>query len=126
MKKINFEDLPSTKTPIDSKNLNLLQTNVENAIANVENATNEKFNVKTIEITDWDAVGEGQPLQRSFAGSVQKDGKWYYFINIRHRNGNADGINFGLQIRKSMMSGLNDFQFRIQNTENWSEWTNLF
>lgn len=32
MEKINFEDLPSTDTPIDSKNLNLLQTNVENAI----------------------------------------------------------------------------------------------
>mgnify|MGYP001853675476 CR=1 FL=1 len=35
MEKINFEDLPSTKTPIDSKNLNLLQTNVENAINGV-------------------------------------------------------------------------------------------
>ena len=32
MEKINFEDLPSTDTPIDSTNLNLLQTNVENAI----------------------------------------------------------------------------------------------
>ena len=32
MEKINFEDLPSTKTPIDSANLNLLQTNIENAI----------------------------------------------------------------------------------------------
>lgn len=32
MEKINFKDLPSTDTPIDSANLNLLQTNVENAI----------------------------------------------------------------------------------------------
>lgn len=32
MEKINFQDLPSTDTPIDSANLNLLQTNVENAI----------------------------------------------------------------------------------------------
>ena len=35
MEKINFEDLPSTDTPIDSTNLNLLQTNVENAINEV-------------------------------------------------------------------------------------------
>lgn len=35
MEKINFEDLPSTETPIDSKNLNLLQTNIENAINGV-------------------------------------------------------------------------------------------
>lgn len=35
MEKINFEDLPSTDTPIDSTNLNLLQTNVENAINGV-------------------------------------------------------------------------------------------
>ena len=119
MEKINFKDLPSKDTPIGSKNLNLLQANVENAI-------NEKFDVKTIEITDWDAVGEGQPLQKSFAGTVQKDGVWYYFINIRHRNGEADGINFGLQIRKSLMSGANDFQFRIQSSEVWSGWTDLF
>lgn len=32
MQKINFQDLPSTSTPIDSTNLNLLQQNVEEAI----------------------------------------------------------------------------------------------
>ena len=35
MEKINFKDLPSKDTPIDSKNLNLLQANVENAINNL-------------------------------------------------------------------------------------------
>lgn len=32
MKKINFEDLPSTDTPINSVNLNTMQDNIENAI----------------------------------------------------------------------------------------------
>lgn len=32
MEKINFKDLPNTDTPINSSNLNQLQTNVENAI----------------------------------------------------------------------------------------------
>ena len=35
MEKINFEDLPSTDTPINSTNLNLLQTNVENSINDI-------------------------------------------------------------------------------------------
>lgn len=32
MNKINFENLPSTNTPLNANNLNQLQTNVENAI----------------------------------------------------------------------------------------------
>ena len=32
MQKINFQDLPSTATPLSANNLNQLQTNVENAI----------------------------------------------------------------------------------------------
>lgn len=44
MEKINFEDLPSKDVPIDSTNLNLLQTNVENSINGTslfEGSTNE-------------------------------------------------------------------------------------
>ena len=37
MEKITFKDLPSTDTPINSTNLNLLQTNTENAINEVLN-----------------------------------------------------------------------------------------
>jgi hypothetical protein len=32
MNKINFENLPSTNTPLNAENLNLMQTNIENAI----------------------------------------------------------------------------------------------
>ena len=32
MQKINFQDLPSTNTPLNSTNLNGMQTNIENAI----------------------------------------------------------------------------------------------
>lgn len=35
MQKINFQDLPSTTTPLSANNLNQLQTNVENAINGV-------------------------------------------------------------------------------------------
>lgn len=37
MEKINFQDLPNTDTPINSTNLNLLQTNAENSINDVAN-----------------------------------------------------------------------------------------
>ena len=45
MEKIIFEDLPSTKTPINANNLNKIQENVENAI----NEVNDKFNYSTEE-----------------------------------------------------------------------------
>ena len=49
MDKINFVNLPSTTTPVNASNLNLLQTNVETAIGEVvqrtsnENGTAIKF-----------------------------------------------------------------------------------
>ena len=42
MEKIIFEDLPSTKTPINATNLNLVQDNVENAINDKPNVLNVK------------------------------------------------------------------------------------
>ena len=45
MEKIIFEDLPSTKTPLNAENLNQIQENVENAI----NEVNDKFNYSTEE-----------------------------------------------------------------------------
>lgn len=45
MEKIIFEDLPSTKTPLNAENLNKIQENVENAI----NEVNDKFNYSTEE-----------------------------------------------------------------------------
>ena len=49
MTKINFQDLPSTTTPLNASNLNTLQSNVESAIeTNIttgsERATNEYVN----------------------------------------------------------------------------------
>ena len=40
MEKIIFEDLPSTNTPINSTNLNKVQTNIENERNKVANASN--------------------------------------------------------------------------------------
>ena len=42
MQKINFQDLPSTTTPINATNLNAIQTNAEDAI----NTLDDKLNLK--------------------------------------------------------------------------------
>lgn len=39
MQKINFQDLPNTTTPISASNLNQVQTNVENAIDELNTPT---------------------------------------------------------------------------------------
>ena len=54
MDKINFQNLPNTTTPINATNMNLLQTNVENAINSLnvytssEKAIGEWIDGKTI------------------------------------------------------------------------------
>ena len=40
MDKINFQNLPNTTTPINATNMNLLQTNVENALPTSNSSTN--------------------------------------------------------------------------------------
>ena len=64
MEKINFENLPSTNTPINASNLNQLQTNVENAIE-------EKQTYSTTEqrIGTWI---NGKPLYRKVFYSTAK------------------------------------------------------
>ena len=52
MEKINFESLPSTKTPITATNLNQLQTNVENAINGVVLYENPSGTMGTITLSD--------------------------------------------------------------------------
>ena len=84
---------------------------------------------KTLEGINFDDVRKGGKLYKSFIGTVShiENGNivWYYLINIRHRNGIGDGENFGLQLRKPLFSGSNDFQWRFQNNNSWSNWTLL-
>ena len=57
MNKINFENLPSTRTPINASNLNQLQDNIEDAFkAKVlwENQTLRSFNPQTINLSSND------------------------------------------------------------------------
>ena len=84
MEKINFNDLPNTDTPINSSNLNQLQTNVENGI----NVVNNKFNYSTEEqvIGTWI---DGKPIYRKVVTFETSDN-----CNITHAHNivNADKL----------------------------------
>lgn len=73
----------------------------------------------------FDDVEEGESFYRSGLYSANVSSTWYNIINIRHRNGHADGLDYGLQIRKPF--GLNStMQIRSQNAKTWSGWEAIF
>ena len=79
--------------------------------------------VKDTEI--FDAVQENESLYRSGLYSVNDGSTWYNVINVRHRNGYSDGLDYGLQIRKPF--GLNStIQVRSQNSKTWSGWEAIY
>lgn len=67
MNKINFENLPSTNTPINAENLNAMQNNIENAINNIlqSGTTN---NVNYIKYIDGTLIQYGKVTLQSYTG----------------------------------------------------------
>lgn len=83
MQKINFEDKPSTTTPIDADNLNLLQDNVEEAIG----LTSNYFTRETV-IGKWK---DGKPLYRRVLDEVESPSVLNTYTPIVDlRNNNID------------------------------------
>ena len=77
MDKINFENLPSTNTPVNASDLNQMQSNIENAI-------NTKANLATTPQT---------PSGNTQVNSVQlgyNDGGWILNINANTSGQNVD------------------------------------
>lgn len=72
-------------------------------------------------LSDFDKVGVGEYLSKSGLYSVNVDNVWYHLLNIRHRNGESDGANYGLQIRSRFTMG-SPIEYRQQNAGTWSEW----
>ena len=72
MKKIPFKDLPSTDTPIDSANLNLLQDNVEDAIDEVSDDIIYVEYAQNYSIT----TGTGTRSRVTFQTSVPTGYEW--------------------------------------------------
>lgn len=76
-------------------------------------------------LSTFDDVGEGGELQRSGFYSVAFENVWYNLLNIRHRNGLSDGLNYGMQIRNPMTSAGAKIEFRQQTNGTWTSWRKL-
>ena len=88
MNKINFQNLPNTTTPINATNMNLLQTNVENAL-----------NEATIGTVLWENPNPGD--SNGFSGqtvTLSDDISNYRAISIQFRGyyGSTYSLNTGI------------------------------
>ena len=126
MEKINFKDLPSKDTPIDSKNLNLLQTNVESAINELnsenENTYSLKKEVSNISFNDLMNYGSGLFSLMSSTDnrpptSAQTN---YHFFVIQIK---SSSVNFVLQIAKWFFGG--PLYMRMLYNGTWQEWEEI-
>ena len=136
MQKINFKNKPSTNSPINADNLNLLQDNVEDAIDLVdikvdevkptilwENANlSNNFEAQTISLnlTNFDKIelifSEGQ----SYQFDIGNDGYVYVFQDA---NGNFTGSPY-VYLRRiaTTTTGLEIGDCRGQNTSQSGAW----
>lgn len=63
MNLIDFKNYPDTTTPVNADNLNLLQTNIENSINDVENDIT-KYRVKRCDLTNVNLVSGNNSIAK--------------------------------------------------------------
>ncbi len=84
-----------------------------------------KANTKEDSGLSFDDVGSGKALQRSGLYSAYISNTWYDLINIRHRNGNNDGVSYGMQFMTAMTSLNNGLFLRKQSGNSWTGWERI-
>ena len=114
MDKINFQDLPSTETPINSTNLNQIQDNVDSA--KVETTT-------TVTTTNTDLNDYIQEGRYVFTGSVTPTNIPTGVAGILEVYASKDG-RFVKQVWHRLgTTNTNDYQTFIRTFDNqWSNW----
>lgn len=71
-----------------------------------------------------DTVSSGI-LNKSGLYTIYDGSQWWNLINIRHRNGVTDGVNYGMQIRNTLTSSTSSLQLRQQTNGTWGSWRRL-
>ena len=72
-------------------------------------------------------VGNGKALQRSGLYSINTESDWWNLINIRHRNGESDGVSYGMQLISRLTNATSSLLIRKQTGANsWTAWENLY
>ena len=73
----------------------------------------------------FDDVGTGKQFNKSGLYTASTDNTWFNLINVRHRNGNSDGVDYGLQFFKTF-SNNSTLKIRSQNGGTWSDWEDIY
>lgn len=76
MQKINFQDLPSTSTPLNASTLNQMQDNIESAIEDVESVIPTIENSLDSDSTTNGASVHATKLLNTYSTNELKIGKW--------------------------------------------------
>lgn len=60
----------------------------------------------------------------SFMGTYSQNNQWYSTISCRHRNGQSDGTNYGMQLR-SILTTADNLSWRQNMNGSWGGWKTL-
>jgi hypothetical protein len=60
----------------------------------------------------------------SFIGTYSQNDQWYSTISCRHRNGQGDGTNYGLQLR-SILTKADNLSWRQNMNGSWGDWKTI-
>jgi hypothetical protein len=60
----------------------------------------------------------------SFIGTYSQNDQWYSTISCRHRNGQGDGTNYGLQLR-SILTKADNLSWRQNMNGSWGGWKTI-
>ena len=105
MNLIDFKDYPDTTTPVNADNLNLLQTNIENSIDDVENDIT-KYKVKRYDLTNVNLVSGNNSIAKPASVDTMR------IINvIVYRGGNASNAYY---------TSFNSGNIHIYSAENYN------
>lgn len=105
MNLIDFKNYPDTTTPVNADNLNLLQTNIENSIDDVENDIT-KYKVKRYDLTNVNLVSGNNSIAKPASVDTMR------IINvIVYRGGNASNAYY---------TSFNSGYMHIYSAENYS------
>lgn len=105
MNLIDFKDYPDTTTPINADNLNLLQTNVNDSIVDVENDIT-KYRVKRYDLTNVNLVSGNNSIAKPASVDTMR------IINVVvYRGGNASNAYY---------TSFNSGNIHIYSAENYS------
>lgn len=105
MNLIDFKNYPDTTTPVNADNLNLLQTNIENSIDDVENDIT-KYRVKRYDLTNVNLISGNNSIAKPASVDTMR------IINVVvYRGGNNSNAYY---------TSFNSGNIHIYSAENYS------